>query len=59
MTDLDKFRENWKVELGLKENEKLNQGEFFIIICTKSPWAAQVGPGNFEFVEMKSKCPDF
>ena len=29
MTDLDKFRENWKVELGLKENEKLNQGEFF------------------------------
>ena len=27
MTDLDEFRENWKVELGLKENEKLNQGK--------------------------------
>ena len=26
MTDLDDFREKWKVELGLKENEKLNQG---------------------------------
>ena len=36
MTDLDKFRENWKVELGLKENEKLNQGDFFKIFCTES-----------------------
>ena len=27
MTDLDDFREKWKVELGLKENEKLNQGK--------------------------------
>lgn len=29
MTDLDEFRENWKVELGLKENEKLNQGKSY------------------------------
>ena len=32
MTDLDEFRENWKVELGLKENEKLNQGEMAQIL---------------------------
>ena len=32
MTDLDEFRENWKVELGLKENEKLNQGKIAQIL---------------------------
>ena len=35
MTDLDEFRENWKVELGLKENEKLNQGKIAQILYFK------------------------
>ena len=46
MTDLDKFRENWKVELGLKENEKLNQGDFLKFSALKV-----LRPENSEFVE--------